>query len=76
VGTNPLFARCAGRSADHPGAFDKLVLVSWLKDNGQYVIFVQNSEGGAIAPPAGPSRNVLRATRYKLCEGLRSSRFY
>jgi hypothetical protein len=27
-----------------PGAFDKLVLVSWLKDNGKYVIFVQNTE--------------------------------
>jgi hypothetical protein len=32
----------------HPGAFGKLVLVSWLNDKGKDVIFVQNTETNEV----------------------------
>jgi hypothetical protein len=40
---NPFLLAAPAAAPAAPGAFDKLVLVSWLKNNGKYVIFVQNT---------------------------------
>jgi hypothetical protein len=41
---NPFTLVAPATQQARPGAFDKLVLVSWLKDAGKDVIFVQNTE--------------------------------
>jgi hypothetical protein len=41
---NPFTLVAPATPQAQPGAFDKLVLVSWLKDAGKDVIFVQNTE--------------------------------
>src|SRR5215469_8487777 len=50
-----------------PGPFDRLVLVSWLKDDGKYVVFVQNTETNdtqKITPE--PNKNNLRIVEIHL----------
>jgi hypothetical protein len=48
-----------------PSAFDKMFLTSWLKDGGQDVIFVQNSDTGDVQRiTAQPNQNKLRIIEF------------
>jgi hypothetical protein len=55
-----------------PGVFDKLVLLSWLKDGGNYIIFVQNTETNEVRKiGTQPDINNLRLVEVRANQNTR-----